>query len=238
MKVVILCGGKGTRLSTKGEVVAKPLVEIGGVPILCHVMKCYAHYGFREFILCLGYGGQSIKEYFQNGAGEVSADWAIDWVDTGLETNTGGRIKRIENIVQERTFFVTYADGVADINILRLLEFHRGHGSIGTMTTVNPTSQFGEVVMDAVGLVTEFVEKPPLARWINGGFFVFDREVFRYLREDSVLEREPLESLVHDRQLYSFRHAGFWCCMDTYKDTLTLNELCRNGTPPWTRWAR
>jgi len=238
MKVVILCGGKGTRLSTKGEVVAKPLVEIGGMPILWHVIKGYAHYGFREFILCLGYGGEAIRAYVESRVADVSADWAIDCVDTGLDTNTGGRIKRIERMIRDHTFFVTYADGVADINILRLLEFHRGHGRIGTMTTVNPISQFGEVMMDGAGLVKEFVEKPPLHRWINGGFFVFDRGFFRYLRDDSVLEREPLESLVRDQQLYSFRHTGFWCCMDTYKDTIALNELCRNGAPPWGVWAK
>ena len=238
MKVVILCGGKGTRLSTKGEVVEKPLVEIGGMPILWHVIKGYAHYGFREFILCLGYGGEAIRAYVESRVADVSADWAIDCVDTGLDTNTGGRIKRIEQMIQGQTFFVTYADGVADINILRLLEFHRGHGRIGTMTIVNPISQFGEVMMDGAGLVKVFIEKPPLNRWINGGFFVFDRGFFRYLRDDSVLEREPLESLVRDRQLYSFRHTGFWCCMDTYKDTIALNELCRNGAPPWGVWAK
>lgn len=238
MKVVILCGGKGTRLSTKGEVVAKPLVEVGGVPILWHVMKGYAHYGFREFILCLGYGGEAIKEHFQRRGTTVPADWAVECVDTGLDTNTGGRIKRIEHMIQDQAFFATYADGVADINMLKLLEFHRGHGRIGTMTAVNPTSQFGEIVVDGAGLVTQFAEKPPLNRWINGGFFVFDREFFRYLNADSVLEREPLESLVRARQLSSFMHTGFWCCMDTYKDTIRLNELCKNGAPPWGVWAQ
>lgn len=238
MKVVVLCGGKGTRLSAWGDTMPKPLVEIGGKAILWHVMRGYAHDGFREFILCLGYGAEAIKKYFRSMADDVSAHWAIEFVDTGLETNTGGRIKRIEHMIRDPHFFVTYADGVADINMLRLLEFHRGHGKIGTITTVNPPSQFGEVVIGEDGLVETFVEKPPLNRWINGGFFLFDREFFRYLREDSVLEREPLESLSRDRQLHSFMHTGFWCCMDTYKDTLTLNELCKNGPPPWAAWAK
>ncbi len=238
MKGVILCGGLGTRLRGEAGSFPKPLVEIGGQPILWHVMQGYAHFGFKEFILCLGFGGEAIREYFQSKKAGIPSDWVIDCVETGLHTNTGGRIKQIQPKIKEASFFATYADGVANVDLHKLLEYHKAHGRIGTMTVVNPPSQFGEVVMNPEDLVTEFVEKPKLNRWINGGFFVFDQRFFHNLHEDSVLEKEPLESLVRDRQLCSFKHTGFWCCMDTYKDTLLLNELCRNGTPPWAVWGK
>lgn len=211
----------------------KPLVEIGGRPILWHVMRIYADQGFKEFILCLGFGGPSIEARLREGPPDFPPDWRIEFLDTGLETQTGGRIKRMEPLVREEAFFVTYADGVADINLKDLLAFHLRHGRIGTMTVVNPASPFGEVVMGQDGRVTRFSEKPKLNRWINGGFFVFSRSFFKYLGEDDVLERGPLESLAHEGQLYGFRHDAFWCCMDTYKDALTLNELCREGSSPW-----
>ena len=213
----------------------KPLVEVGGRPILWHVMQRYASYGFREFILCLGFGGATIRDYLHSNSSGLPKDWVIECAQTGLHTHTGGRIKRVELLVKEDLFFATYADGVADIDLERLLKFHRTHGRIGTMTTVNPVSQFGEVILQEDGRVTQFVEKPKLNRWINGGFFIFQRDFFRYLQENSVLEKEPLERLAQEGQLYSFKHTGFWCCMDTYKDTVTLNELCRKGPPPWVR---
>lgn len=233
MKVVILCGGLGTRLRESRASLPKPLVEIGGKPILHHVMEGYARCGFREFILCLGFGGGPIREYIRGRVHRLHPDWAVDCVETGLHTNTGGRIKRLETRIRGETFFATYADGVADLNIQELLDFHRGHGRVGTLTVVNPVSQFGEVVLNREGIIAKFVEKPKLNRWINGGFFVFNRGFFRYLQENSILEKEPLESLARDRQLRGFRHAGFWCCMDTYKDTLTLNKLCERENPPW-----
>lgn len=237
MKVVILCGGKGTRLGGNGAGLPKPLVPIGGMPILWHVMKGYSYYGFREFVLCLGYGSEPIRECVRAGPLGASTDWVIDCVDTGLETQTGGRLKAVEHLADRSTMLVTYADGVADLDIRRVLEFHRSHGRIGTVTSVNPTSPFGELAIDDDGLVTDFLEKPRLKRWINGGFFVFEPEFFGYLRADSVLEHEPLQSLVRDRQLAGFKHTGFWCCMDTYKDTLLLNELWSQQRPPWAVWA-
>lgn len=237
MKVVILCGGMGTRLRGAAGRLPKPLVLVGRHPILWHVMRGYAAFGFKEFILCLGFGGSHIRDYFQRERDGVPPDWRIEFADTGLYTNTGGRIKRIEPRIQGDTFFATYADGVANIDPRRLLEFHRRHSRIGTITTVNPASPFGELTLGPRGIVTGFVEKPLLQRWINGGFFVFSRPFFRYLQANSILERDPLASLARDRQLVAFKHTGFWCCMDTYKDTLTLNDLCREGPPPWTRWA-
>lgn len=233
MKVVILCGGFGTRLRESMGLMPKPLVEIGGKPILRHVMEGYARCGFKEFILCLGFGGDAIRRYFQNSGNPPASDWVVHCQETGLDTPTGGRLKRIEPLIEEETFLATYADGVSNVPIPLLLEFHKKHGRIGTLTAVNPVSPFGEVAMESDGRVTRFVEKPRLQRWINGGFFVFNRAFFRYLRGHSVLEKEPLESLARDRQLYAYPHAGFWCCMDTYKDTVTLNELCAAGTPPW-----
>jgi len=213
----------------------KPLVEVGNRPILWHVMQRYALYGFTDFILCLGFGGTAIRRHIRNNRNTFPRQWRIECVDTGLHTQTGGRIKRIQSRIREALFFATYADGVSDIDIQHLLESHRRRGRIGTMTAVHPASQFGEAILDSNGLITRFVEKPKLHRWVNGGFFVFDRRFFRYLREDSVLEKEPLESLAHEHQLTAFRHTGFWCCMDTYKDTLTLNSLCKGGSAPWLR---
>ncbi len=232
MQVAILCGGLGTRLRADAQSLPKPLVEIGGHPILWHVMQGYARCGFTDFLLCLGFGREAIEAYVRR-PGAVPASWHIECVDTGLDTNTGGRLKRLESRLRDATFCATYADGVANLDIRTLVAFHAQHGRIGTVTLVNPPSQFGEVVVGEDERVTAFQEKPRLPRWINGGFFVFQREIFRYLDDQAVLEREPLEALVRDRQLCGFTHTGFWCCMDTYKDTLALNELCRSGTPPW-----
>lgn len=231
---MILCGGFGTRLRESTGLLPKPLVEIGGKPILRHVLEGYARHGFTEFILCLGFGADAIRNYFQNRQAEIPSSWALRCEDTGPDTPTGGRIKRIEPLIREELFLATYADGVSNVHIPRLIEFHRRHGRAATLTAVNPASPFGEVGIDPGGRVTHFVEKPQLDRWINGGFFVFNRSVFRYLKEDSALEREPLESLARDQELYAYRHTGFWCCMDTYKDTVTLSELCARGRPPWT----
>jgi glucose-1-phosphate cytidylyltransferase len=258
MKVIILCGGKGTRLKEQTESIPKPLIEIGGRPILWHIMKIYAAYGFEDFILCLGYKGQAIKEYFMeylswrhhNCAIDLSRGepqirllnhdrepWKITFADTGEDTNTGGRIKRAEQFLgKDPAFMATYGDGVADIDIRKLVSFHQAHGRIGTITVVNPPSQFGLIEADGDGRVTRFREKPLLDQWINGGFFVFRREFLHSLGEDDVLERSPLESLAKDGQLTAFRHEGFWKCMDTYKDTVTLNEHWSGGNAPWKVW--
>jgi glucose-1-phosphate cytidylyltransferase len=258
MKVVILCGGKGTRLKEHTESIPKPLIEIGGRPILWHIMKIYAAHGFDDFVLCLGYRGQAIKEYFMDYLSwrhhDFSLDlsgkepnihllnhdreqWKITFADTGEETNTGGRVKQIAPLVgDDDSFMVTYGDGVADINIKRLAEFHRAHGRIGTITVVNPPSQFGLLDVEADGRVSRFREKPILDQWINGGFFVFRREFFEYLGEDDVLERAPLERLAEKGQLMAFHHETYWKCMDTYKDTVELNELWASGKAPWKVW--
>lgn len=257
MKAVILCGGMGTRLREETEFRPKPLVEIGGKPILWHIMKTYAHYGIKEFVLCLGYKGNLIKEYFLNyrvmqsdftlrldspahpqyHCGIDPVDWSITFAETGAEAMTGARVKRIAKYIGEDTFFLTYGDGVADIDIGKLLEFHRRHGKIGTVTGVRSNSQFGEMVV-MEGRVDRFSEKPPSEEsYISGGYFVFDRRFFDYLSEDDncVLEREPIEKLSRDGQLMGYLHPGYWYCMDTYRDFVALNELWRQGAP-WKIW--
>lgn len=231
MKVVILCGGKGTRLKEKTESLPKPLIEIGNRPILQHIMESYSHYGFREFVLCLGYKGFMITDYFQKIQNEKR--WKIHFAETGEETNTGGRVKKIESLITEKNFMVTYGDGLSDLNIQKLLEFHERHGKTGTVTAVRPPSQFGLLEISAEGHVNSFREKPKMEDWINGGFFVFRREFFNYLKENDILEKGPLENLSREKNLLAFKHDSFWKCMDTYKDTITLNELWSAGNSPW-----
>ncbi len=233
MKVAILCGGQGTRLREKTESMPKPLVEIGGKPILWHIMKIYAHYGFSEFVLCLGYKGRMIEDYFK----QAPEPWKITFADTGEATQTGGRVKKIEKLITEENFMVTYGDGVADIDIRKLVEFHQKHGRIGTVSAVNPPSQFGLLDLAQDGTVKRFQEKPQTNQWINGGFFVFKKEFFKFLSEESVLEKQPLEKLAVQEDLRAFRHESFWKCMDTYKDTVVLNEHWADGKAPWKVWA-
>ena len=257
MKVVILCGGAGARLKEETEFRPKPLVEVGGKPILWHIMKIYSHYGFSDFIICLGYKGQMIKTYFLDylyahndftmnlgGPGRIrfhgrhdEDDWNITLVDTGPETQTGGRIKAIEKYIQGDTFFANYGDGVADMNLNRLLAYHRKHGKIATVTGVQPRSQFGMIKTNAQGGVVEFREKPTLEGWVNGGFFVFNRDVFRYLQKDTMLEKEPFSKLAKDEELELYRHEGFWQCLDTFKDLEYLNQLWGRGKAPWKVWS-
>lgn len=231
MKVVILCGGKGNRLREKTEHLPKPLIEIGGKPVLWHVMKIYSSQGFNDFILCLGYRGAKIKEYFKG-----CSQWNIVFAETGEDTNTGGRIKSIEKYIDSDDFFITYADGLANIDINNLLKFHHFHRKIASITVVNLRAGFGILKLNSENLVTEFEEKPLLNQWINGGFFVFNRKIFQYLTKDSMLERQPLEHLAKERQLVAYRHAGFWRCMDTYKDNLELNQLWQAGQADWKTW--
>jgi glucose-1-phosphate cytidylyltransferase len=221
-------------------------------------MKIYSHYGFNQFILCLGYQGHQIKEYFLDykyltndftltigSKTEVSfhnscsEDWTITFAETGLETNTGGRIKHIEKYIQTDFFLATYADGLADIDISRLVAFHKEQGKIATMTSVRPFTNFGIVDLDESGMALGFREKPQQEEWINGGFFVFNKEFLNYLDEDSVLEADPLGQLVRKRQLAVFKHDGFWKCMDTFKDVQALNQIWKNTTPaPWEVWSK
>lgn len=231
LPVVILCGGKGTRLREQTEHLPKPLVEIGGMPILWHVMKIYAAQGFCRFILALGYLGHRIREYFQ-GQGE---GWEIRFVDTGLETPTGGRLWRLRPYLEGR-FLATYADGLADIDLHALLRFHEARGGVATLTVVHPLSPFGLVDVEEDGRITRFREKPRMEEWVNGGFFVFEPGLFDYLEPESTLEREPFERMAQEGRIYAYRHEGFWACMDTFKDVEHLNALWEQGKAPWKRW--
>jgi glucose-1-phosphate cytidylyltransferase len=258
MKTVILCGGRGTRLGEHGIQVPKALIEIGERPLLWHLLKIYAQHGLNDFVLCLGYLGEAIKRYFVecewldhdftlalSVAGESQLhrherscdDWRITFVDTGQETNTGGRIKRIQNYIgTEEIFCVTYGDGLANVDLPALLAFHQAHGKLATLTAVHPHSNYGLLKLDGENRVIEFEEKPLLKEWINGGFFVFNRRVFDYLEDDSVLEREPLERLAREGQLIAYQHTGFWKCLDTYKDNVEFNQLWDAGQAAWKIW--
>jgi glucose-1-phosphate cytidylyltransferase len=236
MKTVILCGGRGTRLGEHGALVPKGMLEIAGRPILWHLLKLYSHYELRDFILCLGHLGDRIRQYFSE-PGAAENDWRVVMSETGLETNTGGRINRIRNdLGDDKTFCVTYGDGLADINLPALIEFHYKHGKTGTLVAVKPRSSFGVLELEQDGTIKEFREKPPMEHWINGGFFVFNREIFNYLDDNVTLEREPLEYLARERQLVAFKHHGFWKCLDTYKDYLELNQTYESGQAAWKVW--
>jgi glucose-1-phosphate cytidylyltransferase len=242
--VAILCGGRGTRLQEHARAIPKPLVEIGGMPILWHVIQLYACQGFRRFLLATGYRGELIERFAAEQ--EWPAGVSVRCLDTGLDTPTGGRIKLLEHelrgagaqLVGEPTgcFCATYADGLADVDLGALLDFHRRHGALASMTVVRPQLQFGVTELEPDGRVSGFREKPTSEHWINGGFFCFDHRLFDRLEPDSVLEREPLERLAADGQLRAFRHAGFWRCMDTYKDAVALGDLWDEGQAPWRLW--
>jgi glucose-1-phosphate cytidylyltransferase len=226
--VAILCGGKGTRMTGYGEAVPKPLVEIGGRPILWHVMSIYAAAGLTRFVLLCGHGAAAIRAF----AASTPPEWDVTCIDTGLETPTGGRVHQAAHLLADETFCLTYADGVADIDLADLLRFHATHGAAATMTVVRPQNPWG-VAHLAGDRVAGFAEKPPLDCWVNGGFFVMEPRALDVIGPDHVLEREPLEALASRDDLAAYRHAGFWDCMDTYKDTLLLNELWDQGRAPW-----
>ena len=230
--VAILCGGRGTRLQEHTRAIPKPMVEIGGMPIVWHVVQLYAAQGFRRFLLATGYRSESIEEFV--AAHRWPDGVSVECVNTGLDTQTGARIKRLQShLAGEERFCATYADGVADIDLEALLAFHEGHGALATMTVVRPELQFGVTELQDDGRVVGFHEKPRSEHWINGGFFCFQRQVLDYLAEDSVLERAPLERLAAEGQLRAHRHEGFWECMDTYKDAVALNDLWASGAAPW-----
>jgi glucose-1-phosphate cytidylyltransferase len=232
--VVILCGGRGTRLQGDAPSIPKPLVEIGGEPIVWHVIRIYAAQGLRRFVLCTGFKGDLIEAAVRSHSWPEGVE--ITCLDTGVDTPTGGRIARSAQLLGRRPFCATYADGVADIDLARLIAFHRDAGGLGTMTVVQPELQFGIAELDGDGRVRRFREKPRAEGWVNGGFFCFEPGALDYLGEDSVLEREPLERLAADGQLHAFRHEGFWDCMDTYKDAVLLNDLWSRGEAPWKLW--
>lgn len=257
MKVLILAGGLGTRLSEETDIRPKPMVDIGGKPILWHIMKLFSHYGHNEFVILLGYKGYYIKEYFANyflHQSDVTIDlstnkleihnnssepWRITLLDTGAETMTGGRIKRAQPYVGNETFMLTYGDGVSDVNMDALLERHRAHGKAVTMTSVQPDGRFGTFDADETGLVSRFLEKPRGdGSWINGGFFVCEPSVFDYISKGdaTVFEQDPLQGLARDGQLYTYRHNGFWKCMDTLRDKQDLNQMWLSGSAKWKTW--
>lgn len=254
MKVIILAGGFGTRLSEYTDTVPKPMVTVGGRPILWHIMRTYAHYGLKDFFLALGYKAELIKEYFLNyhsvnsdftvdlGTGEISphsvedTDWRVTLVQTGLDTMTGGRVQRMRSFIGNETFMLTYGDGVANIDLDALLDFHRSHGKMVTVTAVRPGARFGELMING-GQVTTFQEKPQLGQgWINGGYFVIEPKFFDLISSDSViLEREPLEEAARMGELMAFSHEGFWQCMDTKRDRDFLEAAWSSGKAPWKR---
>jgi len=257
MKVVILCGGFGTRLKEETEFKPKPMIKIGNMPILWHIMKTYAHYGLREFILCLGCKGEVIKEYFYNyealsndftielGSKNIEvhsnhseAGWKITLVDTGLNAMTGARVKRIEKFIDEDIFMLTYGDGVTNLDINKLLEYHKGHGKIGTVTGVHPPSRYGELAISNDQVLSFSEKQKKQNNSINGGYFVFNRSFFHYLKDDDacILEREPLEKLASDEELKVLHHKGFWQCMDTNRDYKYLNDMWVKGNAPWKVW--
>ncbi len=232
---MILCGGRGTRLQERTQEIPKPLVEIGGMPIVWHVIQLYAVQGFERFLLATGYKGELI-ERFAAGC-QWPAGVSVECVDTGLQTQTGGRIRLLEPLLDgEERFCATYADGVADIDLQALLEFHAGHRALATMTVVRPELQFGVTELAPDGRVEGFREKPRSDHWINGGFFCFQAGALDYLEHDSVLERAPLQRLAAEGELRAYRHEGFWDCMDTYKDAVLLNDLWSSGQAPWRLW--
>jgi glucose-1-phosphate cytidylyltransferase len=231
--VMILCGGRGTRLTEHAPTLPKPLVEIGGRPIVWHVIGTYAAHGFRRFLLLTGHRGEAIEEFVRGEAWPEGVE--VHCVDTGEDTPTGGRIHAARYRLGDGTFCVTYGDGLSDIDLPAQLAHHRAHGDLATMAVVRPELQFGVADLAADDRVVGFREKPRVDHWINGGFFVLEPGVFDYLGEASVLERAPLERLAADAQLHAWRHAGFWECMDTYKDAVALNDLWA-ADPPWTLW--
>jgi len=261
MDVVILCGGKGTRLSEETIKKPKPMVEIGNMPILWHIMKIYSYYGFNRFILALGYKGEQIKQYFYNykfTSGDFSLKldpdhdteylnhsdekhWEIIFVDTGEETLKGGRIKRVEQYIQNNRFHLTYGDGVCNVNINKLVEFHNSHNCMGSVTAVRPPSRFGELNIDEDNTVQELEEKPQMGKgFINGGFFVFDKKLLSYLTDDEDCDFEfgPLQKITNDGQLKAFKHDGFWQCMDNIREKNYLDEKIRANNAPWMKWEK
>ncbi|MCX9084509.1 MAG: glucose-1-phosphate cytidylyltransferase [Candidatus Methanoperedens sp.] len=254
MKVVILAGGYGTRLAEETDIKPKPMVEIGGKPILWHIMMHYAHYGCKDFYIALGYKGEVIKKYMvdfnslnsnltinlKSGTVDIEdghkLDWIVKLVDTGMKTEIGGRIKRLAPYIGNETFMLTYGDGVSDVNLHDLLAFHHSHGKLATLTAVQPPERFGLIEIEG-DEIKEFNEKPQTdENWINGGFFVFEPEIFDYIEGDETLWQKALGELTKDGQLMGYRHSSFWHCMDTLPDKYYLEKLWQSGNPPWKIW--
>jgi|SRR3989344_4511003 len=257
MKAVILCGGRGTRLRDETEFKPKPLIEVGGMPILWHIMKIYSHYGVKDFVLCLGYKGQMIKDFFLNldmyqtdvtfntktknvkyHSNKKPDEWSITFADTGLDTGTGGRVKKIEKYIDEDSFFLTYGDGVSDVDISKLSMFHKKHGKIATVTAVTPLAKFGVLQLQN-GMVVDFTKRDIVhGSRIDGGYFIFKKHIFDYLTMDNdcMLENKPLKMLAKDKQFVAYMHNGFWQCMDIQQQVDMLNELWQKNEAPWKVW--
>lgn len=256
MKAILLAGGFGTRLREETDIKPKPMVEVGGKPILWHIMKTFAAHGITDFVVCTGYKGEVIKDYFYNyetrandftvtlgkkdlveiHGSHAETGWRVTVADTGERTMTGGRVRAVQKYVEDEIFCVTYGDGVSDIDITDVINFHRSHGKIATVTAVQPPSRFGLLSIGDTGSVTNFVEKPTLDGWINGGYFVFNRQIFDYLDSaECVLEQSPLMRLAQDGQLQAYKHTGFWFAMDTFRELTILNELWKTNAP-WKVW--
>ncbi|MCL2145211.1 MAG: glucose-1-phosphate cytidylyltransferase [Endomicrobia bacterium] len=257
MKVVILAGGYGTRISEESYLKPKPMIEIGDLPILVHIMKYYSNFGFNEFIVCCGYKGFIIKEYFSNYClhnsditfdfskqnkmtihNNIAEPWKVTLVDTGIDTMTGGRIKRIKPYVENERFMMTYGDGLCDLDLNELIKFHNISKKIATLTAIQPAGRFGTLNIDGKNMISSFNEKSKEdAGWVNGGFMVFEPEIFNYLADDAaILEKYPLEKLTKENQLAAYKHTGFWQCMDTQRDKLLLESLWSKGEAPWKVW--
>ncbi len=256
MQTVILAGGMGTRLREETEYKPKPMIEVGGKPIIWHIMKNLSQQGLNDFIVCLGYKGDQIKDFFVNyeaRANDITVsllskqlkvnyndshdeDWHIILANTGLNTMTGGRILKIKKYTEGQRFMCTYGDGLADVEVNKLISFHEEHGKIATLTAVRPNLRFGTLDLNDENTVTKFAEKPKSDSWVNGGFFIFEPEIFDYLEENSILETSPLEKLANEGELKAFKHNGFWQPMDTYRESLELNEIWETGKAPWKNW--
>lgn len=258
MKVVILAGGFGTRLSEETDIMPKPMVEIGEHPIIWHIMKIYSHYGYNDFIIALGYKGYIVKEYFANYSlhnCDISIDlsknkidvlssntenWKITLVDTGINTQTGGRIKRLQHYIGNETFMLTYGDGLSDININDLVKYHKKHGKYATLTAIQPAGKYGKLKLGLNDKVEEFEEKiPGDGFWVSGGFFVLEPQIFNYIKSDeSAWEKDPLENLAREKQLMAYKYSGFWKCMDTLKDKRELQSMWVGGNAKWVVWDK
>jgi glucose-1-phosphate cytidylyltransferase len=256
MKTVLLAGGLGTRLREETDIKPKPMVMIGNRPLIWHIMQSYAFYGHSDFVICAGYKGEVIKNYFLNFPSNVSdftiklnpfssatyhntlqeENWQVTISDTGEKTMTGGRLFKIRKYIQDDIFFCTYGDGLSDVNINSLLDFHKRHGKIATITAIRPISRFGVLELSNSNRVSEFREKPQMDSWVNAGFFVFNKKVFDYLDDDSILENQPMIELAKSNQLVAYRHNGYWQPMDTFREFSILNELWLSGTAPWKVW--
>lgn len=258
MKVVLLAGGLGTRLTEETTIKPKPMVEIGGKPILWHIMKIYSHYGFNDFVICLGYKGHIIKEYFinyflynsditvelHNNQLDIhytnSESFKVTLVDTGIDTNTAGRIKKIEKYITEDTFMLTYGDGLSDVNINELIKFHKQHKKLATLTAIHLPNRFGSITIDETDTVSKFTEKTDEEDlWINGGYFILDKGIFKYLEGDMELvqwEKQPLTNIANDGQLAAYRHKGYWKAMDAMRDKIELEQEWNSGSPKWKIW--